>query len=200
MRVKLIKRPTGTVDDIPLDKFQVGGVYELGTEIACVFLAEGWAEIALPPAAPESGKPLVLVVEDEPQLRQLAETILTSHGYRVVVASEGNEALQRLRERCPDLILLYLNMPVMDGWHFRTEQRYLTDRELAAVPVVVMTGEGDPASHAKALFAVGVIEKPFDPDDLLDAVSAAIGSQVSQPDGIGSMRPWRRARKIQPPR
>jgi CheY-like chemotaxis protein len=200
MRLKVIKRPTGTVDDIPLDRFQIGEVYELGTEIACVFLAEGWAEVDPAPAAPaETAKPLVLVVEDEPQVRRLTELILTSHGYRVIVAAQGKEALQRIRERCPDLILLDLNMPVMDGWHFRAEQRYLTDRKLAAVPVVLMTADDEPASHADALFAVGVIQKPFDPDDLLDAVSAAIGIQT-QPDGLGSMRPWRRPRKIQNPR
>ncbi len=199
MRVKIIKRPTGTVDDIPLDRFQIGEVYELGTEMACVFLAEGWAEAGPPLPAPETFKPLVLVVEDEPQMRRLTELILTTHGYHVIVAAEGKQALQRIRERCPDLILLDLNMPVMDGWHFRAEQRYLTDRKLAAVPVIVMTGEDDSASHAEALFAVGVIEKPFDPDDLLDAVSAAIGSQT-QPDGLGSMRPLSRAREIQRPR
>ena len=200
MRVKVIKRPIGTVDAIPLDKFQIGEEYELATEIACLLLAEGWAEVVLPSPAPPAAKHLVLVVEDEPQMRQLAEAILSSHGYGVVGAAEGREALQRLHERCPDLILLDLKMPVMDGWHFRAEQRYLSDTARASVPVVLMTGERDPVSHAQALFAVGVIEKPFDPDDLLDAVSAAIGSEASQPDGFGWMRPWKRVQNAKSPR
>jgi CheY-like chemotaxis protein len=108
------------------------------------------------------------------------------------VAGHGSDAIHRLRETCPDLIVLDLNMPVMDGWQFRTEQRYLTDKKRAAVPVLLMTGIDDAAAQAEALQAVGVITKPFDPDDLLDAVSAAIGSQISAPDGIRSTRPWTR--------
>jgi DNA-binding NarL/FixJ family response regulator len=56
-----------------------------------------------------------------------------------------------------------------------------------------MTGENDAPSHATALRAAGVITKPFDPDDLLDAVSAAI-KPGSAPDGIESPRPWRTGR------
>jgi len=57
--------------------------------------------------------------------------------------------------------------------------------------VLLMTGEDDAPSHADALHAVGVIAKPFDPDDLLDAVSAAINRPGSPPDVIGSPRPSR---------
>ena len=140
-----------------------------------------------PPYEIANIEPLVLVVDDDPELRRLAESLLTTHGYHVIVAGHGRDAIQQLRERCPDLIVLDLNMPVMDGWQFRNEQRYLTDKKRVAVPVLLMTGVDDAATHA----AVGVIKKPFDPDDLLDAVSAAIGSQRSAPDGIRSTRPWK---------
>lgn len=202
MRLRILTRPTGTIDGISLDHFRVGGVYELGSEVGCVFLTEGWAELVsdddaavfVRPPPPEIAhvEPLVLVVDDEPEVRQLTESLLTAHGYHVIVAGHGRDAIQRLREHCPDLIVLDLNMPVMDGWQFRTEQRYLTDKKRAAVPVLLLTGIDDAATHADTLQAVGVIKKPFDPDDLLDAVSAAIGSQRSAPDGIGSPRPWRR--------
>ena len=109
---------------------------------------------------------------------------MTEHGYHVIAAAHGKDAMVRLRESCPDLIVLDLNMPVMDGWQFRAEQRYLTDKKQAAVPVLLMTGETDAATHGEILRAVGVIKKPFDPDDLLDAVSAAIGPRRSAPDGI----------------
>jgi CheY-like chemotaxis protein len=186
-----------------LDHIVVGGVYELGTQVASVFLAEGWAEldsehgvealVRQPPRDIAKLDPLVLVVDDDPGVRGLTEALLTAHGYRVVVAGHGRDAILRLRERCPHLIILDLNMPVMDGWQFRTEQRYLTDAPRAAVPVLLLTGEDDPAAHAETLRAVGVIRKPFDPDDLLEAVSAAIGSRASALDGIGAIRPWNRS-------
>jgi CheY-like chemotaxis protein len=144
-------------------------------------------ELPLPASRTAS---LVLIVEDEPDLRDLTASVLSAHGYRVAVAAHGKDAIERLREQCPDLIVLDLNMPVMDGWAFRQEQRYLPNRKCAAVPVLLLTGEDDASAHVDTLTAVGVIRKPFDPDDLLDAVSAAIGSQRSAPDGIRSTRPW----------
>jgi len=205
MRVRILTAPAGTIDGVSLEHFHVGSVYELGTQVACVFLAEGWAELVSDDGTPMLVRPppvevaniqrLVLVVDDEPELRRLTESILTAHGYHVVVAAHGQDAILRLRESCPDLIVLDLNMPVMDGWQFRAEQRYLPDRKCAAVPVLLMTGEDDATAHAGALRAAGVIKKPYDPDNLLDAVSAAIGSQQSGPDGSRSMRPWKRTAK-----
>jgi CheY-like chemotaxis protein len=202
MRLRILTRAIGTIDGVSLGHFQVGTVYEVGSDLACVFLVEGWAELVAeddaalfvrpPPSQVESVERLVLVVDDEPDVRQLTESLLTAHGYHVIVAGHGRDAIQRLREQCPDLIVLDLNMPVMDGWQFRTEQRYLPDRKLAAVPVLLMTAEDGAAAYADTLRAVGVVTKPFDPDDLLDAVSAAIGCQGSAPDGIRSTRPWKR--------
>jgi CheY-like chemotaxis protein len=199
MRLRIVARPGGSIDGVLLDHFHVGAVYEIGAQVACVFLAEGWAEIVSdgdvaacvrpPPRDIATVEPLVLVVDDEPAVRGLTASLLTAHGYHVVVAGHGRDAIQRLREQCPDLIVLDLNMPVMDGWQFRNEQRYLPDAKLAAVPVLLMTSVDDAAAHADTLRAVGFIRKPFDPDDLLDAVSAGIGSQSSAPDGIRSTRP-----------
>ena len=195
MRLKILVRPTGAIDGISLDQFRVGEVYELGTYVGCVFLVERWAELvtadgvavfADPPAV-ATIMPLVLVVDDDPDVRHLTENLLSGDGYRVMLAVHGRDGIERLRERCPDLIVLDLNMPVMDGWGFRAEQRYLPEPRTAAAPVLVLSGEDDAAMHAGRLGAVGVVKKPFDPDDLLAAVSAAIGSQTSAPDGIGSM-------------
>jgi CheY-like chemotaxis protein len=186
MRLRILPRPIGTVAGVILDDVRVGSVYELRNDIARVLLAEGWAEIPSlddegvaerpPPREISSSGPVVLVVDDEPAVQRLTRMLLTAHGYHVIVAGHGGEAIQQLREQRPDLIVLDLDMPVMDGGQFRSEQRYLTDRKLAAVPVLLMTGEDDAAIHADRLRAVGVIRKPFDPDDLLNAVSAAIGS------------------------
>jgi CheY-like chemotaxis protein len=118
---------------------------------------------------------VVLVVDDDSQVRGLTEAILKSYGYQVVVAADGQEGMQRLSETRPDLIVLDLNMPVMDGWRFCAERQRLTDRSLKAVPVLLLTGEDDAARHVDALRAAGCLEKPVDPDDLLDAVSLAMG-------------------------
>jgi hypothetical protein len=144
VRLKILIRPIGTVDGVSLDHFCVGSIYELGTDVASVFLAEGWVELVTDdgtpvfvfPQPPEIArrKAVVLVVNDEPDVRRLTESLLIADGYHVMVAAHGRDAIQQLREQCPDLIVLDLNMPVMDGWQFRTEQRYLTDRTRAAVP------------------------------------------------------------------
>jgi hypothetical protein len=82
MRLKILTRPTGTIDGVSLDHFMVGGVYELGTQVACVSIAEGWAELVTvddddglvhpPPSKVADIEPLVLVVEDDPALRRPA--------------------------------------------------------------------------------------------------------------------------------
>jgi CheY-like chemotaxis protein len=118
---------------------------------------------------------VVLVVDDDSQVRGLTETILKSYGYQVVVAADGQEGIRRLSEGRPDLIVLDLNMPVMDGWRFCAERQRLADRSLESIPILLLTGEDDALSHADELRAAGCLEKPVDPDDLLDAVSSAMG-------------------------
>jgi CheY-like chemotaxis protein len=79
----------------------------------------------------------VLVVEDDAATREALTLFLEREGYRVVAAPDGRQALERLRGPVtPDLILLDLSMPVMDGWRFREEQR--RDPSLADVPVVLV--------------------------------------------------------------
>ena len=203
MRVRILTPPTGFIDGMSLDHFRVGGVYELRTQIACVFLAEGWAELAgandppLPDRPPPDGAAhvepaLVLVVDDDPDVRRLTESVLTERGYRVEVSMHGRDGIQRLREACPDLIVLDLDMPVMDGWQFRMEQRSLTDQARAAVPVLLLTADEEAAAHAAAMRAVGVVNKPVDPDRLVAAVFAAIVSRRSCAGGSGPERPWSR--------
>ena len=192
MRLRILTRPTDSIDGVLLDHLRVGEVYELGTQVACVLLVERWAELVMedeavvvqsPTAAVSNIEPLVLVVDDDPDIRRLTESLLTDHGYHVILAAHGQDAIQRLRHRCPDLIVLDLNMPIMDGWTFRTEQRDLADQKLAAVPVLLMTGEDNAIAYADTLQAVGVIKKPFDPAELLTAISAAIHSPRSAPHG-----------------
>jgi CheY-like chemotaxis protein len=183
MRLKIIKTPTGNIAGISLAHYRVGRTYEVGTQVGNVLIAEGWAEVVSggskgaglsspDPTIPIRG--VVLVIDDEPDVQRLTQTLLAIHGYHVVVARHGKEGIKLLQEHCPDLIVLDLNMPVMDGWQFRAEQRHLPPR-LAAVPVVLLSGEDEALDHAAALNASGVLKKPFEAEKLLDAVRRAIG-------------------------
>jgi CheY-like chemotaxis protein len=196
--VRFLIVPTHAIEGFPIDALSIGQVYDIDRDQAAVLVVHGWAEIVSDereaPARRDPRRdsphiPLVLVVDDDAALRHLTEALLIAHGYDVVVACHGHDAMQRLRERCPSLIVLDLNMPVMDGWQFRHEQRYLPDRTRAVVPVVVLTAAADAVIDTDRLQAVALLKKPFDPDDLLDVVSAAIGTAGRGPDGIGSTRP-----------
>jgi CheY-like chemotaxis protein len=127
-------------------------------------------------AVPEPSRPrgLVLVVEDEADLRALIVGLLEGDGYAAIGASNGEEALQLLREGAepPSLILLDLMMPRMDGWAFRAAQR--ADPALASIPVVVVTGYGSQL-EARPLGAVATLPKPFDLDALLQIVDRHCG-------------------------
>jgi CheY-like chemotaxis protein len=184
MHLRILKRPTGTLDGICLDQFRVGDVYDIGTQVASVFLSEGWAELTTgenptllvrpQPLDHQRVETLVLVVDDEPAFLDLTSAVLSAHGYDVIVAVHGRDAMECIERRCPDLILLDLNMPVMNGWEFMAAQHELSDITRAAIPVVLLTGEEHATNHADTRRAAGVIKKPFDPEDLLYAVAVAM--------------------------
>ena len=192
MRLRICSQPAvGALDGISLNDYRAGGIYDLSPQLANLFLAEGWAE---PLEGDETARPfanevsaLVLVVDDDTDLRQLTATVLSCNGYRVVQAQHGREALGRLASDTPDLVVLDLNMPVMDGWEFRGEQQRLADGRLAAIPVLLLTGADGADGHAGVLKAVGLIKKPFDPEELLGAIGTALGSKPSLTDPATQM-------------
>jgi CheY-like chemotaxis protein len=110
----------------------------------------------------------VLVVDDDPDIREVMQTILELHGYEVLVAADGAEALHQLQEGArPSLILLDLMMPGMNGLEFRAAQ--LLDPALATLPVVALTGAATAAAEAEAE-GLRVIFKPITMEDLLAEV------------------------------
>ena len=115
--------------------------------------------------------PPVLIVEDDPDSRNMLAALLGLHGYRTVTAANGLEALEMARQERPAVILLDLMMPVMDGQTFRREQ--LKDPTLSAVPVVVLSAHAQTAQLAREIGAVAHLLKPFDLDKLLGAITAA---------------------------
>jgi CheY-like chemotaxis protein len=177
MRVRICRHLTGVLDGVPLEQFRNGGVYDLGAQLTNLFLSEGWAEPAdgadlSSPPLPASA--LVLVVDDDTDVRRLAALVLAYNGYRVLEARHGREGIGNLVQYAPDLVVLDLDMPVMDGWQFRAEQQNLPEGDLAAIPVILMTGADDAGEHAANLKAAGLVEKPFNPEKLLAAVGSAL--------------------------
>jgi len=112
----------------------------------------------------------ILLVEDDHALRETLADVLADQGYDVACACNGQEALDRLgQELPPDLILMDLIMPVMDGWAFRDAQR--RSPELAGIPMVVLSASYPADSpRVRALGAQAVLAKPIGLDRLLGAL------------------------------
>jgi two-component system, chemotaxis family, chemotaxis protein CheY len=115
----------------------------------------------------------VLVVDDERGIQMVLQEILDLEGYAVRIASNGQEALDILEEWMPDVIVLDLMMPVMDGSAFREAQLGLTDR-IGSIPIVTLSGARDAVERANAMGAAAVILKPFDLDEVVTTVGRVI--------------------------
>lgn len=109
----------------------------------------------------------ILIVEDDEIILNSIEFLLTDEGYHVITATNGREALERLRQNDPRLILLDMKMPVMDGWEFA---RAYHQQPSAHAPVIVMTATRDAMDWAAEVGADAYIAKPFDVERLLDLV------------------------------
>ena len=111
----------------------------------------------------------VLVVDDEPDIRATVSAMLEIEGYAVEEAMNGADALAVVERDPPDLIILDMRMPVLDGWGFAAELR----RRGHSTPIVVMTAARDAARWAGEIAAAAFIAKPFGYDDLIQAVEGA---------------------------
>jgi CheY-like chemotaxis protein len=112
----------------------------------------------------------VLVVEDDVDIRESFELMLSIGGYCVHAANHGRDALDKLRDGLrPALILLDVMMPVMDATGFRQAQ--LASEELAAIPVVLVSGASDLPQRARELRVDGYLRKPFTIQRILDIVN-----------------------------
>jgi CheY-like chemotaxis protein len=111
----------------------------------------------------------VLIVDDEADIRATVSAMLETEGYHVEEAANGADALQAIEMRRPDLILLDMRMPVLDGWGFAAELRRRGHR----TPIVVMTAARDAARWAADIAAAAFIAKPFGFDDLINALERA---------------------------
>jgi len=125
---------------------------------------------AIPPPASPNDK-LILVVDDDHNLRVVVQMLLTMEGFRVITAVDGRDAAVQLESQTPDLIITDLMMPGQGGYDFL---RALPGAGAGSIPVVIMSGSGLDAStidmikHESA--AVGFFKKPIDKDAFVAAV------------------------------
>ncbi len=116
-------------------------------------------------------KPTVLVVDDEPRILRFVRAELESAGFGVLTASDGNSALEEVESENPDLVVLDVIMPGMDG--FEVLKRLRTQR---AVPVILLTARGNDADKVRGLDlgADDYLTKPFSPDELSARIRAVL--------------------------
>jgi two-component system, chemotaxis family, chemotaxis protein CheY len=114
----------------------------------------------------------VLVVDDEPDIRATVAEMLEIEGYAVEEAANGADALAAIDRQQPDVILLDMRMPVLDGWGFAAE---LNGRAIE-IPIVVMTAARDAARWAAEIGANAALPKPFGFDELIQAVATVRGT------------------------
>jgi len=122
------------------------------------------------PIVPGHGE-LVLIVEDEPEFRELVELWVSRHGWRTATAADGLEVMRRFEEEAPDLVLLDLNLPGMDGWEV-TEWI----RRVSSVPILMVTAMGSEADIVRGLVsgADDYLTKPIRMAELVARVAAAL--------------------------
>ncbi len=120
----------------------------------------------------------ILVVDDDPDVGQVLRMALEMAGYEAVLATSGAEGLQRVRDSRPDLVLLDVMMPGMDGWQVCHHVRQTTD-----VPVIMLTVVGSERDIARGfrLGAKDYIVKPWSNQELLARIRAVLPSVDTSP-------------------
>ena len=124
----------------------------------------------------EADSKRVVCIEDEPEMIDLVRLILGRKGFDVIGADGGVEGLETVRREKPDLVLLDLMMPDMDGWE--VYQQIKADDDLRDIPVVVVTAKAQSIDKVLGLHIAKVddyITKPFGPQELLESVEKILG-------------------------
>jgi chemosensory pili system protein ChpA (sensor histidine kinase/response regulator) len=132
---------------------------------------KGDAPVHIIPQPAVRQRPVVMVVDDSITMRKVSARVLEREGYEVATAKDGMDALEQVNERVPDVILLDLEMPRMDGYEFAGYVR--ADERFKAVPIIVITSRMGEKHRARA-FEIGVnryLGKPYQEADMLKAVA-----------------------------
>jgi DNA-binding response OmpR family regulator len=117
----------------------------------------------------------ILIIDDEPGICLVVSTFLEKKGFTAIAAKSGKEGIGVANHLKPDLILLDINMPEMDGFAVLVKIR--NSEVTASIPVIMLTGRGDEMAKisASALSCEDYISKPFELEELLDKVEKIIG-------------------------
>ncbi|HEC21808.1 MAG TPA: response regulator [Chloroflexi bacterium] len=129
----------------------------------------------------ENKKRVLIYIEDEPAMIELVKLILEGHGYQVIAATGGQEGLDVIRETKPDLVLLDLMMPDMNGWD--VYQQMKADEYMKGIPVIVVTAKAQNIDKVLGLHVAKVqdyVTKPFSPAQLLSSVRRVLGEDVEE--------------------
>ena len=127
-------------------------------------------------AESEKERLVVVCVEDEPEMIDLIKLILGRRNFKLIGAVGGREGLDTIRDKKPELVLLDLMMPDMDGWE--VYQRMKADPELQDIPVIVVTAKAQSIDKVLGLHIAKVddyVTKPFGPQELLASVNKVLG-------------------------
>ncbi|MEO7065788.1 MAG: response regulator, partial [Rhodanobacter sp.] len=137
-------------------------------------LAEGLSAVQTPVVEEVLVRPLVMVVDDSITMRKVTSRVLERHEYEVSTAKDGVDALEKLHERVPDLMLLDIEMPRMDGYELATLMK--ADARLRDVPIIMITSRSG-AKHRQRAFDIGVdryLGKPYQEADLLTQIGEVL--------------------------
>ena len=131
-------------------------------------------------------RPKVLLVDDYPDAREMYSEYLKFTGFDVVEASNGMEALQRAVDMEPDIILMDLSLPVMDGWE--ATRRLKADSRTADIPVVALTGHAlsGMSEGAQRAGCDAFVTKPCLPEDLVKEIRHVLGARAARAEGSGA--------------
>ncbi len=124
-------------------------------------------------------KQKILIIEDEKVLSELLEKKIKEEGYEVSIAVDGEDGLELMKKEKPDLVLLDIIMPKMDGFEVMEEMNKHPELNLKKIPVVIVSNSGQPVEIDRAL-TLGIkdylIKTQFDPIEVIDKIKKQIGS------------------------
>ena len=135
--------------------------------------------VVQPVAQPQPAKPLTaLVVDDSITMRRVTQRLLERHNIRVLTARDGMDAVTVLQDHAPDVILLDIEMPRMDGYQFATHVR--NDPSAKDIPIIMITSRSGEKHRARAI-EIGVndyLSKPYQEDQLIRAITGLLGREL----------------------
>jgi CheY-like chemotaxis protein len=124
----------------------------------------------------------ILITDDDPVIIELLQVNLEFEGYDVITAADGLEAVEKSGRELPDLVILDIMMPRMDGWTARAEM--LNDPRTAEIPVIFLSARAQQADLRKG-YEAGVaayVTKPFEPVELLDLIEQILNGSYTRPE------------------